>query len=230
MTAPPPYAPGQPGPAPTYLPPGFQLPPGVALPPGYQPSPGHPFPPPATQRRGRGWWRRNWWALLVIVPLVGLTIGPDIPDWRTMWKGTDPTEPVTAASGQWLDFGGGRLRLRTLRPVRALTTYDGHPFTLPATLQVWQATIEVDVPNDDVPLGSCEILLADSRGRTYDANPSELRGADLDPPSCLRPYEGPKTGPFTTVATFVTPGAPPEGVRVTVVSEAPRYAWFPASG
>jgi hypothetical protein len=223
------------------LPPGFQLPPGVTLPAEYQPTSGYqapgypPVPPgqlpppvPAAAPR-RGWWRRNWWALLVLVPLVGLTIGPDIPDVRSRWTGRNPTEPVSAGSGQWLAYGGGRLRLVTLERVRGLKDYDGRPFTLPATLQVWQATVEVDGA-DDMPLVACRFLLADVRGRTYEANPSEVRGADLHSPSCLRPYNGPKKGPFTTVATFVTPGSRPDGVRVTVVSELPRYGWFPAPG
>jgi hypothetical protein len=257
--APPQLPPGYPLPPPGYAAPGYPVappghvgaPPGFsAAPPGYPSGPrgfpiAHPgYPPPygypgypvappvgkpAPARRGPGWWRRNWWALLVVLPLVVLTIGPDLPDLYAKWQGVEPTERIRATSDGWVPFGGGRLRLVSLERARDLKDHTGKPFPLPGSVQIWQATLELDA-RDGVPLSGCTIVLEDVRGRTFTANPRELINADLDYASCQRPYKVPKTAPFTTVASFLTPGVAPAGVQVTLPSELPRYVWLTAPG
>ncbi|MFC7484922.1 hypothetical protein ACFQX7_39555 [Luedemannella flava] len=195
------------------------------LPPGFlaAQAQGQPAPPPST---GPGWWRRNWWGLLVIVPLLVTALGPELPELYRKWHNTKPNERVHVAGGQWASFGGGRIRLISLKRAPALTTYEGRPYTPPVTMQIWQATVEVDV-TEDADLEGCDFSVADARGRVFSASPQELNGVDVDRASCLRLFDAPKTGPFTVVATFAT-SALPQGLRVTVGTELPRYLWLTA--
>ncbi|GAA1736983.1 hypothetical protein [Luedemannella helvata] len=204
------------------------LPTHAPQPPGYGAAPaGYPPSPRPAERARPGWWRRNWWGLLLVVPLFVATIAPDLGDAYDRWFPTGPTERVSGANGQWVSFGGGRLRLVSLQRAVALRTHSGRPVTLPATVQVWQATLEIDAGRD-APLEGCTLFLEDARGRTFSANPNELSDVDVDRVyGCSRPYGGPESGPFTIVAAFVASSAP-SAVRVTLASELPRYAWLTA--
>jgi hypothetical protein len=181
--------------------------------------------PPGATRRTPGWWRRNWWGLLAVLPLFALAVAPDWSEIESRWGGHEPTQPVAGAHGQWVTYAGGKVRLTKLAEA-TLTDYGGKPFTLPDDVQIWQATLEFDVVGDDADLNGCNIILEDERGRTYDSNPPDLSGADIDYASCLRPTLGPKDKPFSTVATFVTGGTQARGVRIIVGTETPRYAWL----
>jgi hypothetical protein len=182
--------------------------------------------PPAAPPRGPGWWRRNWWALLALPPLAVGAVGYNIVDGYDKWYKLTPSEAVSAPSGEWVAYADGRLRLRSLTQVDELTDWAGRPIDLPSTVRVWQAVIEVDAP-DDARLRACDVLLQDATGDTYQADPAELANADIEPfYRCLRPTDGPETGPYTITATFITPEVPVSGVRVTLGSEFPRYAWL----
>jgi hypothetical protein len=186
----------------------------------------HP-PAPARTKRAPGWWRRNWWALPLLLPLLAAAVGHDIIDGYDKWHKLLPTESVTGPSGQWVSFGGGRLRLQSVNEIHDLKDYEGKPFPLPSNVDVWQATIEIDAPDDAALLG-CQIALQDSAGDTYGENPEELSGADINDFGCTRPTGAPTTGTYTVVASFVTPATDVSGVRVTVPTELPRYAWLTA--
>ncbi len=190
--------------------------------------PGFGDPVPAGPRRP-GWWRRNWWGLLVIVPLLVAAIGPGLADAYDAWFPTAPTEPISGPNGQWVSYGGGKVRLVALQRPTALRTYAGQAVTLPATVQVWQATLEVDA-DADAPLGGCALYLEDRQGRTFSANPDELSNVDVERGyGCSRPYDAPKTGPFTVVASFLV-SSTPEALRVTLSGELPRYVRLTPEG
>ncbi|MBX6750752.1 MAG: hypothetical protein IRY85_13955 [Micromonosporaceae bacterium] len=154
------------------------------------------------------------------------SVGYNIVDGYDKWHNLTPTEAVTGRPGEWVDFADGRLRLQSLTEVEDLTDGTGQPVDLPASVRVWRAVIEIDAPVD-ASLEACDIELQDVRGDTYAADPDELADADIEPfYGCLRPFDGPETGPFTVTATFITPRVAVKGIRVTVGTELPRYAWL----
>jgi hypothetical protein len=158
--------------------------------------------------------------------LVVGSVGYNIVDGYDKWQNQTPREAVTASPGEWVEFGGGRLRLRSLEEVDVPTDYLGRPIDLPSAVRVWQAVLDIDAP-EDASLEACEVRLQDAAGDTYTANPAELSDADIESfYGCLRPFDAPETGPFTVTATFLTPAVPVTGIRVTVASELPRYAWL----
>jgi hypothetical protein len=158
--------------------------------------------------------------------LAVAAVGYNIVDGYDKWHNQRPTEAVSGPPGEWVEYAAGRLRLRSLAEVDGLTDVAGRPIDLPSTVRVWQAVIEIDAP-DDAPLEVCEIRLQDAAGDTYAADPAELAAADVESfYGCLRPFDAPPTGPFTVTATFLTPVVEVSGIRVTVTTELPRYAWL----
>jgi len=168
-----------------------------------------------------GWWRRNRWGLIVLVPVLALAIGLQLDDaYHLYWNG-QPRQPVAAGPDGWADFAGGRIRLVELGPAADVEA--------PTRTQVWRARLEFAVPAQDT-LGACDISVEDEAGRVFEARPDELIGADVPFPSCTPELDTPArnaTGPvtFSTVAHFVLPaGARPVAVRVTQLTALPRYA------
>lgn len=158
------------------------------------------------------------------------SVGPYIIDGYDKWHNLMPTEPVRGVNGQWVEYADGRLRLQSLTELEDLTNRSGRPLALPPTVHVWQAVIEIDAPAE-TSLGGCDITLRDVAGDTYSADPAELDDADIEPYyGCLRPLDGPETGPFTVTATFVAPTTLVTGVRVILSTELPRYAWLTPPG
>jgi hypothetical protein len=162
----------------------------------------------------------------LLLPLFVAAVGHDIIGGYDQWRSGQRTVAVSGLNGQWASFAGGRLRLQSLHKIDGVNDYDGKPLPLPSTVAIWQATIDIDAP-DDADLTFCDIVLQDANGDTFQANPPELNGADIDLASCLRPFDAPASGTFTTVATFVTATASAiEGVRVTVTSDPNGYVWL----
>jgi hypothetical protein len=145
------------------------------------------------------------------------------------WHVPGPTKVASGLHGQWANFAGGRLRLVSLKEASGLTDFAGKRLTLPSTVDVWQATIDVDT-TDDADLAVCTIELQDQAGAVYSANPPELKDANLDSASCFRPFDAPETGSFTTVATFLTSTVRAEGVRVSIGIDTDHYAWLTPPG
>jgi hypothetical protein len=171
-----------------------------------------------------GWWRRNWWGLLALLPALALAIVRQLPDaYDEYWK-SQPRKPIGAAAGQWVSFAGARMRLTELAEAKDVVDYDRHPFTVGHGVRIWRARLAFDTPDPDA-IGGCRIQAEDGTGRTFDTNPSELSGAHIPYAGCS-PDTDKSPGPaFETVAYFVLPaGASPVAVRVTLLTQLPRYA------
>jgi hypothetical protein len=172
------------------------------------------------------WFRRNWWALLALVPVFVATFAFQIPEmYASYWK-SEPREPVSApgGTGGTVTYAGARMRLASLAPVTDLTTHDRQPFQPPSGTRVWQATIEFEAAGADA-IGGCSLYLEDDQGRTYESNPSELSSARVGYASCLRDIPATPSPTFQTVAYFVLPAsARATAVRITIVTQLPRYA------
>jgi hypothetical protein len=180
---------------------------------------------------GGGWWRRNWWGLLVLVPALALAIVRQLPDAYDMYWKTQPREPVSAAAGQWVSFAGARMRLVELAEATDVVDFDRHPFTVGHGVRIWRARIAFDTQNPEA-IGGCRIEAEDGTGRTFGANPSELSRAHVPYAGCS-PDTDKAPGPaFEIVAYFVLPpGDRPVAVRITLLTRLPRYAHLtPAAG
>ncbi len=175
----------------------------------------------------RGWWRRNRWGVLLLVPVMGLGVAEPIHDqWHVFWD-TAPRTPVSGAAGGWVTFAGADFRLDSLAPVTTFTNDFGKPVALPTGMSVWRASIAVK-PGQHAELDRCDIRMVDTAGTTFDDNPSELADAGIFPAytSCNPPGDA-ATPPasWTDVAYFVAPiGVHPTAVRVLIDPELPTYA------
>jgi len=152
-------------------------------------------------------------------------MGHDLILGWDQWHVGGPTEVASGQDGQWVPFAGGRLRLLSLDEASELTDFSGNPLTFPSTVDIWQASVDVDAP-DDSDLTLCMFELQDDAGAVYSANPSELGDADIGYASCSRPFDAPEAGSFTVVATFMTSTTHAKGVRVSIATDPDHYAWL----
>jgi hypothetical protein len=237
-TAPP--APSQPQQTPPPPAPHFAAPQVVAgPPPGYPPQglaaapPPQPGAPPATA--SKGWWRRNIWGLIALLPILALALGPSVKEALDRYNRSDAHEAVLPGGDGWVSYSDVRWRLVEFGPATGLTTYDGAPFSPPANTKVWVATVAVDAgekwATDKYAVAGCNLKLEDSEGRQFTANPTELSGSDPSRrvASCS-PEDDDSPTPWEVEIYFVLPeSAQPAALRIIRGTELPRYARFPVS-
>lgn len=171
---------------------------------------------------GRGFWRRNLWGFLAVVPLLAamVAVHPDRP-WE-LWE-RQPRSRVVADAEGWVTFGGARMRVVALTPFKAVDR-GGAPLPLPPEVRAWRLTIEISELPDPEALMGCEWLLVDDQGRFYQDRPSELVAARLSNGSNCS-LEDAVDG--KVAAHFLLPAsARPVGVRLEAGGLLPRYAWF----
>lgn len=174
---------------------------------------------------GRGWWRRNAWGLVAVVPAFALMIYAAAYDNIEQWQRGRPTAVPAAADGS-VDFAGVRLRLVELAPATDLKRFDRSPFTPPDGVAVWRAVLEIESPAPDTA-PSCKLELEDGAGNRYQDRPDELSRADTRTADCRPDDEQPPvSGRYRSVAYFATAtGVEAVAVRVTYGSvDLVRYA------
>ncbi|WP_238015335.1 hypothetical protein KZZ52_49360 [Dactylosporangium sp. AC04546] len=230
--------------------PPFPGPPGSPFPgPPGSPFPGPPGPPlsgapaappgagPAQAADQAGWWRRNWWGLLLLVPaLVGALTGPYLAEAREYLRDpTKPSTPVVTGADGWASFAGARMRLEQLTEAKNVTDRSRKPLAI-GSGTVWQATVAYDDPStEQSKLGGCTVYLEDTTGRRFGDRPNELARADIPTGSgCGRPSSSstrtpPATGSrYQATYYFLLPkDAAPASVWITVPTENPSYARLP---
>lgn len=180
---------------------------------------------------GQRWWRRNWWGLAAVGPLLAATlvVGPD-DSWQIL---RDEHTQQVARPGEdgWVSYAGVRLRLGEFGPAE-LFDGEGEPFELPG-LAGWQATLVIEPAGDPDALLGCELALEDAAGRRYQDGPAALgsahdaNGDGVYSSSCSLPYDAPQDGsqPFETTAYFLLPESlAPVALRVSHHTQDPDYA------
>jgi len=186
----------------------------------------YPQPPPTTgqpARAAKGWWRRNLWGLIVLLPVLALALGPSVKDGLDLYNRMDAHEAVRAGSDGWVTYSGARMRLVDFGPATDLKTYEGTAFEPPGDTKVWRATIAFEAASKDT-IKACNLTLEDTEGRLFSANPTEMAGTRTLYPSCT-PDDDNAPSPWEIVMYFVTPeSARPEAVRISRGLELPRYA------
>lgn len=171
-----------------------------------------------------GWWRRNRWGLLLLVPALALALySPVKTGYRMYWK-AEPRQPVAGTPGSWVAYDGARMRLTRLAVDTGPQDFLGDPIAIPAGTQAWKATVDFDVPHG-VKLSLCTVSLEAADGKTFSPGPDDLK--DLDAPFDYCTPEDPddKSAEYQTVAYFLLPReAHPVALRVIAKTKLPEYA------
>jgi hypothetical protein len=175
-----------------------------------------------------GWWRRNRWGLIALIPALALAFGLELQGvYRDYWK-SEPRQPISPDAQGWITYAEGHVRLAAFGPGDDLRAYGNEPFTPPPGVKIWKATLSFEAAKDSA-IGACTMYLEDSNGRLYGTNPSELSGSRVDRATCT-PGSDPATLAYTNVIYFATPvSARVVALRIEVSSQLPRYARFSAS-
>ncbi|HEY2790736.1 MAG TPA: hypothetical protein VGJ28_00165 [Micromonosporaceae bacterium] len=168
----------------------------------------------SARRVGAGWWRRNRWGLIGLIPALVLALAVPVHDeYKSFWD-SQPRAAIAVSKGDWASYHGGNLRLDTFKQATG---------SLPHGIAVWGATIDFRATSASALL-NCEIQMQDSSGSTYDADPAELidLGADIGVASCSPDTLGATTW-HTTVYFMAPRGTKPTAVRVQVSAALPEY-------
>jgi hypothetical protein len=191
-----------------------------------------------------GWWRRNAWGVVLLVPALGaVAVAPYLQTYDSFLRHQDRTA-VAPDAEHWVTYHGARMRLAELSEETTVPKYDGTPVPTPKGMRVIKAVLQFDGVPDD--LGGCRVFLQDTAGEQYSEGPTELStldgaslphggcGMDDDPvtPSAsasaaASPTPRPSGAPakWKTVCYFVLPiTAYPSSVRIVIATELPRYA------
>ncbi|MPZ26883.1 MAG: hypothetical protein GEV12_10805 [Micromonosporaceae bacterium] len=184
-----------------------------------------------TAAGGRGWWRRNWWGLLALVPVLVTAVALSPNDAYEVWRTAQPREAVGPDRDGWISYGGTRLRLAAVVPADLRDPDTEEPYQLPPGLQAWQATVTFGrLADPDNSLLGCAFLLEDEAGRRFGDHPTELGGAELAGgsigPTICRPDE-PEDDTFEAIALFLLPESTrPAALLLTASDQLPAYARF----
>lgn len=167
----------------------------------------------------RGWWRRNRWGLVLLLPLVAGLFAIDAPYLYEVNVRDQPRQPAPVDAT-------GTARLDDLRA--ALVSFDPVPpddpelaanyVTVPGSLRLWRAVVTFAGP-DDV-LTRCAAALIDQQDRIYPAAALGLLtlNANCDP------------GRAGTKFYFLLPErAQPQALRFTWPELLPRYIRLPVT-
>jgi hypothetical protein len=183
-------------------------------------------PPGQTTATAPGWWRRNWWGLLAVVPLFALAVAPAAKEGYDLYNRVKAHEAVNPGSDGWVSYSDARIRLTELAPTTEVKTYGGEPFQPPEGTRIWRATITFEV-SDNEAVSGCSLELEDTEGRMFSDDPDELEGARVPFPGCT-PDEDNAPSPYQIQTFFVLPtSATPAAVHITRPTLIPKYARLP---
>ncbi|WP_422770783.1 hypothetical protein ACN28C_29605 [Plantactinospora sp. WMMC1484] len=181
-----------------------------------------PAMPPRPVSGHRGWWRRNRWGLLTLLPALVLAIAPGARDGYERYSQAEYRDPVRAGTDGWVTFSGARIRLVELVRENPEPPAGSRPLALSEGVVAWRATLTFELSTPDALIG-CQPHLEDRDGRLFGPNAAELRGARLPIAGC--DAEDPAQRSFRSVVYFALPrSATPVALRILRATERPRYA------
>jgi hypothetical protein len=191
--------------------------------------------PPRRVKTGSGWWRRNRWGVIALVPILAIALFQPVKQLNDDYNRLTAYRPVEAASDGWARYNGARIRLVELAPLIDLKSSNGEPYSPGPGVRAWRATVAFEATDPVGMLGACELVLEDEGGRRYKAGPFELIPARLPTvasiPNCVPPKEGNEPLPtkYEILVYFIMPiSAHPVALRVSVLTSLPDYARLPA--
>ncbi|MDW5323936.1 hypothetical protein [Plantactinospora sp. KLBMP9567] len=174
-----------------------------------------------------GWWRRNRWGLLALLPALVLALGPGVKDGYERYSRAEYLEPIGVGADGWVEFSGARIRLVELVEAPSVPARGSRPVTLPEGVRVWRATLVFELSTPEALIG-CLPYLEDGDGRLFSANPPELSGARLPVTRCVA--DDPAQRSLQAEAYFLLPRpATPVALRIVKATQRPRYARLPVA-
>jgi hypothetical protein len=199
------------------------MPTGAAPVPAASPAPAQS--PPA---RTRGWWRRNVWGLVLLLPL---TAGLFALNRTIIYERNFAAAPRLAAAVDGTGkavLDGYAVRLIEAVPVpsdQLDVVLAGRP-PLPSTVRPWRVILSVAGPPDSF-VGNCRAELVTEDGLAYPASPDELAFTSSSLSHC-HPDDSRQPSPYVTTLYMLLPAdQEPAGVRITWDSRLPRYIYLP---
>jgi hypothetical protein len=180
----------------------------------------------------RGWWRRNLWGLLLVLPLLAglFAFNADITYDRNYRQQTKEPVPVDGTGRAVLDDYA--VRVMELAPVENELEIDQlmgfGQSAPPSTVKIWRALVAIDAPRtDESTVFSCKSWLEDAAGRRYGMNPTEVGHAPHAFGGCS-PDNEEQPVPYTTTVVFLLPAETrPTALVLTWLDRLPRYIRFP---
>jgi hypothetical protein len=172
-----------------------------------------------------GWWRRNRWGLVALVPALAAMLALSAEDLYYGVYARQPRQPVPANGDGRYELRGTQIRLVGLDPAADLKRYNGSGFVAPVNVTIWRARIEFSTPGE-TELGGCTITLEDSAGRIFNDDPRDLLtgAADVVSHGCSADFNVPDPSRYVNAIYFALPrDARPVAVRINDVRSLPRY-------
>ncbi|MCS5720107.1 hypothetical protein N1027_18405 [Herbiconiux sp. CPCC 205763] len=180
----------------------------------------------------RGWWRRNAIGLVAVAVLVPTTIAVTFQAEWGRYYAERPSQPITVATGDSIDFAGAGWRVLDSRRIPA-TSEEGAASRLPAGTDLVVVTVAVSPRELDADGKSpyCDLQLDEMRGSEVVRSWKDATFADIDydrDPDVGSGCSSDETGDYTFETLFVVPsGATDElAVQLESVDELPRYLRF----
>jgi len=174
----------------------------------------------------KGWWRRNTWGLIAVIPLFAIAAGLVFIDPAYRFWNNRASQPVSPGEGSWVSLPGVRLRLGGFDAI-TLLDFRKKPVSLPPDTMAWRAVIEFQVDDEQVARG-CKVQLEDAAGALYGVQPAEMSRARVNDVGLPCAPKDPGQGKLTRYSTpvyFVLPAdAEPVAIRVIWRSQNPRFA------
>ncbi len=193
------------------------------------PPPPAPSSPP-TPPRARGWWRRNIWGVVLLLPLVA---GLFALNRNLIYDRNFGAEPRIAAAVDGtgkavLDDYAVRLIEAVPLPSDQLdVVLSGRP-ALPSSARPWRVILSIAGPPDSY-VGACKAELMTADGIAYEASPNEFVVTGNTFTHC-NPDDSRQPSPYVTTLYMLLPvDQEPVGVRITWPSLLPRYMYLPVS-
>jgi len=181
----------------------------------------------------RGWWRRNVWGLVLLLPLLAGLFGLNGHLIYVQNYAMLPNEPVPVdATGKAIldDYAVRVIELAVVenqQELKRLRPFDAPG--LPASVKVWRLILSVEAPAGSF-VGQCAIRLNDAAGRSYAMGPSELSGEGSlhsGKDGCY-PDDKEQPSPFTATTFFLLPAETrPSAIVIAWESRLPRFVRFP---
>ena len=179
-----------------------------------------------------GWWRRNRWGLILVLPLIAGVVGLNGHLIYVRNYAERPEEPVPVDATGQARLDDYAVRVIELVPVdnqqelKRLLPFESPG--LPSSVKVWRLILSIDAPDDGL-VGECLIRLRDdATGRSFAMGPAELSGSDVRPYGGCLADDNEQPAPYTATAYFLLPAETrPSAIVVTWQLRLPRYVRFP---
>jgi len=175
-----------------------------------------------------GWWRRNVWGLILVVPLTAGLFAINAEIIYDANYGFTPQRPAPIDATGTAVLDDYRAKLTSIDPVgRRDDELADRGITLPDSVQVWRAVVTF-TGSPESSIGTCnEIALIDEDERAYSSAPDAL---DYLGAYTCGPDDYEASSPYTTTYYFLLPAqSRPQALRIVWRPLLPRYVRLPVA-